>query len=364
MLKRELVGVQYLRGLAALLVVAEHANTVVALPKYFGRAAIPLEFYGGPAGVDLFFVISGFIIGYISLDASSLKPRLDVSDFLWRRFARIVPFLWICVLAYATLRFLGRDGAFEFGPYLRAFTLYPVGTINPTQAWTLRHEFLFYLVFATVFLLPRFRLLPLSLWLLSPLCYFALDPSGLSEFPNFLFNRLNLLFGLGFVVSVLFLKRPHWFAATVSNGMLACSMLCLLYLVPFMLTSYSHLSTIDVLIAGAGACFILYVALRVEAPARLGLLDRLGHAIGDASYAIYLAHGILISGLLGVWARYLPNTNVAVVWLVAVIGALLFGYIVHRYVEAPIVRLFQKRQPIGRSAPVAMPIKSTPTSTV
>jgi exopolysaccharide production protein ExoZ len=342
---KQLNGIQYLRGLAALLVVAEHANVVIGLPKYFDKQAIPFEFYGGPAGVDLFFVVSGFIIAYITLEPSSLHPRVGIGDFLWRRFARIVPFLWLCVAGYAALRFVGRDGSFESGPYLRAVTLFPIGPVNPSQAWTLRHELLFYLVFSCAFWRSGPRLVLVGAWMLSPILFFSTfgpaRPTAEYELLGFAFSRLNLLFGFGFAVSLAYLRRPQWFVGSVSDGMPLLTGLCGLYLALFILIAYSHLNTADVLLAGVGAGLILCVALRVRAGPEPGLFDRAGHALGDASYAIYLTHGAVISAVLGVWSRLAPNTSVLLVLLVCISGSLAIGIFIHQYVERPMVRRLQ-----------------------
>jgi exopolysaccharide production protein ExoZ len=348
---KELTGIQYLRGLAAVLVVAEHANLVIGLPKYFGRQPIPFEFYGGPAGVDLFFVVSGFIIAYITLEPSSLQPRMGLIDFLWRRFARIVPFLWLCVAGYAALRFLGRDGSFEFEPYLRALTLFPIGPVNPSQAWTLRHEFLFYLVFTTVFWRSGLRFAWVVIWMVSPILFFPIFGSAQTTFPyeilDFAFNRLNLLFGFGFLASLAYMKWPHWFPATKSSGMPILTGLCGLYMVLFILTSYTHLHTADVLLAGFGASLILFAALRVRTELEPGWIDRAGHALGDASYAIYLTHGGIISALLGAWSRLAPDTSVFVVLFVCMAGSLGIGILIHRFIERPLVRRLQDSR-LGR----------------
>ena len=355
---RQLNGIQHLRGLAASLVVAEHANIGVGLPKYFGRTPVPFEFYGGPAGVDLFFVVSGFIIAYITLEPSSLRPRGGIGDFLWRRFARIVPFLWLCVATYAALRFVGRDGSFELEPYLRALTLFPIGPVNPTQAWTLRHAVLFYLVFATIFWRSGPRLVLVAAWMLSPIVVFAMvgaaQPTPGSELLGFVFNRLNLLFGFGFLASLAYLRRPDWFVAAVPNGMTVLSGLCGLYVLLFMLISYTHLATADVLLAGIGASLILYVALR--ATPTPGPIDRVGLALGDASYAIYLTHGAVISAILGAWSRLAPGSSVLVVALVCIAASLGAGILIHRTIERPMVRKLQdfRFRPRIRETPTLM----------
>ena len=84
--KLDFVGIQYLRGFAALLVVLDHASGMTALPKYFGTTAFDGFFDWGFAGVDLFFSISGFIIALVTLSPITLEPKSTLSDFLTRRF--------------------------------------------------------------------------------------------------------------------------------------------------------------------------------------------------------------------------------------------------------------------------------------
>src|ERR1700737_2029314 len=62
----KLLGLQVLRGVAAVLVVLHHVAATLALPKYMGLVVAGGIFAPlGRAGVDLFFVLSGFIIYYV-----------------------------------------------------------------------------------------------------------------------------------------------------------------------------------------------------------------------------------------------------------------------------------------------------------
>src|SRR5689334_19701485 len=115
---KEIVGVQYLRGLAALAVVVDHSGITVATPKYFGTVIGGGLLNHGASGVDLFFLISGFIITATSLDAD-WQPKVKLGAFFGRRFIRIVPLMWIAIVSYAVLKFLGRGG-FDPQPYLLA----------------------------------------------------------------------------------------------------------------------------------------------------------------------------------------------------------------------------------------------------
>src|SRR4051794_23488664 len=177
---KQIVGVQHLRGLAALAVVIEHVNGLMGLGKYLASSPVSVPLHAGAAGVNLFFVISGFIIVVISLRSPDLHPRLSFGEFIRRRAARIIPFLWVCVAGYATLRYLGR-GEVSWDSYLRAFFLYPIGPVNPNQVWTLRHELLFYLVFATVLVLPRLRFWLIAAWFVSPFVFLAMAGGSVDD---------------------------------------------------------------------------------------------------------------------------------------------------------------------------------------
>lgn len=136
------VSIQVLRGVAALMVVFFH------LPGALGLPDLHIPVLSG--GVDLFFVISGFVMVVSTRD----RPR-DPRAFLVQRFRRIVPFYWVMtlVMALALLVFLGRGSSpgqlvssLMFIPYLDGAT----GFVQPVLGvgWTLNLEILFYLLFA------------------------------------------------------------------------------------------------------------------------------------------------------------------------------------------------------------------------
>src|SRR6185437_3793138 len=94
--KEKLLGVQYLRAIAALMVVWFHLyGEIPAYEPFFsvhGWISVP-AFRGG---VDIFFVISGFVMYVSSIDSEPLR-------FLWRRIARIVPLYWSMTLVVVLL---------------------------------------------------------------------------------------------------------------------------------------------------------------------------------------------------------------------------------------------------------------------
>ena len=117
-----------------------------------GRATIL-----GQAGVDVFFVISGFIMWMVT--AEPVGP----AQFLWHRVVRIVPLYWIATLIMAAHRSSSVSDTVNsllFWPYRDANDeLWPV----LVQGWTLNFEMFFYLLFAAALIIPRrFQLLSLT----------------------------------------------------------------------------------------------------------------------------------------------------------------------------------------------------------
>ena len=157
----EVKSIHYLRGLAALLVVFHHS--IIQLAPVRDHYA-HIEF--GQAGVDIFFVISGFVI-YLS----NAKGRLGCGEFLKLRIIRIVPLYWLATLAvvavavvaprfFATTTLTAQDVAQSL-LFVPAYSAAFPGQIWPVlvPGWSLNYEMFFYLVFAVGLLVARERLL-------------------------------------------------------------------------------------------------------------------------------------------------------------------------------------------------------------
>ena len=113
-----------------------------------GHADDPIPLYSLASGVDLFFVISGFIMVYSSEDLFGARGAWRT--FLTRRLVRIVPLYWLTTAITIPLMSLTVDwqsllGSYFFIPY-RA----PSNAIVPLHGvgWTLNLEMFFYVIFA------------------------------------------------------------------------------------------------------------------------------------------------------------------------------------------------------------------------
>ena len=155
---RKLPTIQALRGIAAAMIVVLHACHEAGLAK----PGFPLKM-----GVDLFFVISGFIMVYTS---RALFARAGAwREFVTRRLVRIVPVYWFyttllavvalalpSVLQKATVEPLHLFLSYVFIPHRG-----PAGNLHPflEVGWTLNYEMCFYAVFAALLCLPVRRML-------------------------------------------------------------------------------------------------------------------------------------------------------------------------------------------------------------
>lgn len=346
---RELQGLQFVRANAALLVVLAHTFGTFGLPEYFDTEYAGGTFGKGGVGVDIFFVLSGFIIVYVSLVEDSLKPRLSASSFLLKRFVRIVPFLWVVVAAYAVVRYVG---AGEFTPveYLRSLFLIPTGEVAPEVVWTLRHEALFYIVFAVAMLLRRRAPWLLFLWCAAPIIVWAMSQAGVdlpeSELFVFAFSKYNAFFGCGVLVGVLCQRFRLLHRYRIGSAPLAWVLI--LAGSAFAFIAQGDWGTVTVAFAST-----LTVIAGLLSPTSRSAFAKAWETLGNASYSIYLTHTIVLSILATLWTRILGTAGYVPAVVLGIALSVLFGVLAHIYVEKPVIRRARRVVAGMRRAPVS-----------
>ncbi|MEK6388140.1 MAG: acyltransferase [Paraburkholderia tropica] len=137
-----LLSIQYLRGLAAILVLLYHASHKQVQISGNGH-----EWQFGSSGVDLFFVISGFIMCHVTA-----HKKIRPVDFIRARVKRIIPLYWTLSLAALAIYLIKPNLVNSSGgttSIINSFTLIPNGEKYLIQnGWTLSYEFLFYTIFS------------------------------------------------------------------------------------------------------------------------------------------------------------------------------------------------------------------------
>jgi exopolysaccharide production protein ExoZ len=322
----KLVSIQYARALAALAVVLYHAT-----------ARGDTWFQVGSAGVDVFFVISGFIMWTVT------ERETKAEAFLAHRLVRIAPLYWIATLvAAASIRpdLVWLVASALFIPW-RA----PDGAISPVlvQGWTLQYEMFFYLLFAIGLVLSRRLQLALVTTALLGLSCIGLAAPSQHPVVHTYTDPLLLEFLAGIWLAVIWrgASLPRW----VGPPLLTAAVLW------FAVIGVARLDP-----SGWARLFYWGVPASMLATGFLALEDRmpasrLGLALGDGSYSIYLFHGFISTV---VWRLPLGPMRIPV----AVIASAVGGWMIFRLIEAPMTRFLRERTagvPRRRAVPEATP---------
>jgi exopolysaccharide production protein ExoZ len=349
-------SLQALRGVACLLVVAYHvADAEAGLGLGFNPLR-PVRWFGY-AGVDLFFVLSGFII------ASTSRPDLGrpgrLGRFAFRRLWRIFPAYWAAlvpaVLVYAAVSPEPVFGPHWLGEWRDTVLLLPQAIVPRflPVAWTLSYELMFYLAFAGLFLLPQRAAMPAVLaW-----AAVVVGATAAGVVPEHRLAALPLRwFVLEFLAGALLAWRPVRLSRRQGVGVVGLaaawvglgSAVC--YDPDHVALAGDHVRR--VLVFGGPAVLLVAAAVgRERAGARPGW-RRLA-AVGDASYSIYLVHvpALIVTLSLGATLDW-PHTRVAhAAWLgamlVAGVGA---GLLFYRWVERPLLNAAKRKTTRGETA--------------
>ncbi|OXJ10936.1 acyltransferase family protein [Burkholderia sp. HI2500] len=298
----------------------------------------------GQAGVDVFFVISGFIMSVVT-------PR-EGRDFLRKRLIRIVPLYWLTTLGVFAIAVVkphwlnsttaGIDYLVKsllFVPYVKENGHW--GPLN-LNGWTLEYEMLFYLVIAGSMGFVRARhATTFSALALALLCAYVAAGGPASEVVAHLGQPFVLEFGLGVLACRLLetgiagsLPRVAWLAVAATA----------LAAIPLAATLFGTPAGFErVFWWGVPACVLIVAAVALDRwgwTIRNATLARLG----DASYSIYLLHPYVIGAtnkIVGV--RLDAGTGSGMAAVVATLAAVCAcGYACHAWIERPMLAALKR----------------------
>lgn len=340
--RTELLTVQALRAIAALLVVAYHAV------GYWGahvRAEDADAIWGnGAAGVDVFFVISGLVM---VISASRLHGRPMAGwVFLRHRLTRIVPMYWIAttakiLLVLALPALVARthlDGLYVAGSYLLLPVRDAAGDISPVLpvGWTLTYEMLFYLLvgLALTVRVQMLRVVVPALLAFSAVAVFA--GPGWPPIAGFA-NTIVLEFLAGVLIGMA-LQRDRVVPEPLGWVLLLGGFAALLFM-PVVSGVLRPLTW------GLPATAIVLGAVGLEhrlAPR----LPRWLLAAGDASYSTYLTHGFVVPfvGVIVLHTGMAPAPALAMIVGGSVVLSALVGQASYILLERPLIHVFRRRR--------------------
>ena len=348
-------SLQACRALAAIVIVLAHANLgIFGKDKYFGSSPFGQLFNFAHAGVDFFFVLSGFLILYAHTPDLGQPRRLGA--YLWKRYSRVFLFYWVLLAAVLPIFFLVPQfgNGYERDPRVIAGSIlllpHPHNQFILAVAWTLPFEMLYYLLFGILVINKRIGVTVFVLWTGGILAH-----AWIETFPwSFVFNNLHLRIVAGMGVCLI-LQRWRIPAPRLIAGLGASLFLSTALIHVFHgLTGWTY-------IVGFTLGSSLVVAGLVEAD-RSGLIQtpRLLVYLGDATYAIYLVHFLALSAIAKSCKALGLDAHVPLLALFAlhVIGSIGIGCLCHHWVEKPL-HAWSKRF-FGRAKP-SIPAAEAPT---
>jgi exopolysaccharide production protein ExoZ len=342
-------NIQALRGVAILLVVLAHLTAIEQ--KYgHGDGILPHFFAFGVSGVDLFFVISGFVV--VTVTRHCFKQPFAVGHFFYNRVSRVYPLYWLYSLAVLGIYLLRPEMVNAAQGHrvniLESFMLLPQDLLPLLNVgWALVHVMYFYLVFTLLLFAPERQFPTLTVvWALAVvmgnLVYRYAVLTGPTASIKLITHPLTLEFIGGCLVAKLIHSgtRQHGFKALVLGGVLFITGMSIYYSgspgpVPK--------GWLRAALFGFPYAIVVYGAVALEMNSAR-IFPRFLSFVGDASYSIYLSHVFVLSAIGRTWSmvsRRGPLDNIIMI-LLGVIVAIIVGRVSYRIIEIPMLSLARR----------------------
>ena len=345
--KSQLETIQVLRGVASLLVVLFHVtiNAKAILKKDF---CFDFFLFGG-SGVDIFFVLSGFIITYTSSKGIGRFNKL--LPFLRRRFVRIFPTYWIITGLFLLFQvafpsFYKTPYYFDIENFLSTWFLVPGHIMVNGVSWTLSCELFFYALFSFAFLIPNrkiaFILFGLYILTIIAIALMGVNPEDYGKWTGLAAFPMNIEFFMGVLAAVLIPHLPrHLSLPMIISGSLLFLASALffnqgIHLVP---NGFNR-----VLLFGIPSFLIIAGLVRFELYSKINVHNWL-LSLGEASYSLYLLHlPVIVAGIRAIAGFNWSNDFVLHTVLLLMTGVICFTSVLFfKWIERPLIDKLNKR---------------------
>lgn len=325
-----ILPIQYLRAVAAMMVVWHHSAGQVPGVGHVFTARF------GTSGVDLFFVISGFIM-VMTTSGRAITPQ----EFFVRRLIRVAPIYWILTTLLVVLALaapsLFRTTVLTWDSVLQSLLFIPhVSPSHPGRVWpvlvpgwTLNYEMFFYAVFAISLAFgPR-------LWVMGgTLVALALAGFMLGPFTNAIAQTYTHAILLEFAAGALICHL--WMNGRMRLGLVPSVVAIVIGAALLVQRRTEFLEGNFTTLAGASLVVMGSLQERF-----MRWHNRLLLTLGDASYSIYLTHIFTLGALRGPWVKMVPVSNTlasaSAFMVVALALSALVGWLAFRCIEKPLL---------------------------
>jgi len=354
-------GVDLLRGLAIFFVLMNHVNMRLLSAKVPYTAGLPPQLvmslvWNGQFGVQMFFVVSGFLITSMSLRRWGAPASINVRSFYWMRIARIAPLMLALLAVLCVMHATGVPGYIVkpqtggLGRALLAALTFHINWLEASRGylppawdilWSLSVEEMFYLFFPVVMLLCR------RTWMLYAVLTIFIIAGPFARMkafnPNPVWREYSYLGGMdaiaiGCVVALLLSNRQLGQIASRLCGLAGTALL--IFSLCFSTKAYEWglgRNGLNMTILALGTALVITWAAQTQWSAPRVFMPLL--SLGQHSYEIYLTH-IFVVMVLFSWFVHVGKPLAGAWWMFAatIVAAWLVGWAVARWYSEPLNR--------------------------
>lgn len=306
-------NIQVLRAFAAISVVTVHC--LLGIQSYGFQSFNNLVFED--FGVDIFFVISGFIMVFIQNNY-----KRNSIDFFIQRVKRVLPTYWIynflILLLFFLFPLMFNTLKINFDHFLLSlFFLSQLIMLNKPviiAGWTLEYEMFFYIIFAIFIIIKNRKFFYFSIFIFIILLSFA----GL-------INLLFIEFLFGMLIGIIY----NYDSKSKKKNLQKYSYFFLIVgLLIFLGLFFVPLDIHRVVKYGIPAGFVVFGSIYAKQ-----ILNKYIIFIGNASYSIYLSQAFSIPAILKLFKIFIPNFSVILIFITLLTISTLFGLFMYYFIE-------------------------------
>lgn len=321
--EKKLEGLQAARAIAALSVAYFHSYIALrGFPEHAMRP-IPLFKTWGYLGVDFFFAISGYVICVVAS-----RPTFSAASFAAKRFFRLFPMYWATMLVVAWLILNEKwPDPVDLKHYIYSLSLLPQsGAPAYSVSWSMERELVFYALAALLIPIAGIPGLAIVLVVLAAAGYYFNDPWS---FHLISIRHADFLGG----VIVFLLSKKLRVGSAISAAALAVGIFGIgyLWMYPERIFPFAITLSLSAVLFG-----MVTIKLPWSHPSLYWLV-----LIGDASYSLYLVHGLLFyyAPAFAPPPGYLPDWFCEPFRFLMLAAACAISYLTWRIIERPMIVL-------------------------